>query len=81
MKYLLLMTLFFSSCALFKPTEEQPNCFRDTLSGELFRERYSDEKIKIIESMKNRRQITVDINSDNKKKKSCLLRDQFRTQH
>ncbi len=81
MKYLLLATFFLSSCTLFKPTEEQPKCFRDTLSGELFRERYSDEKVKIIESVEDRRQITVDINSDRYEEKNCTLRDQFKTQH
>ena len=81
MKYLLLTSLLLSSCALFKPTEDQPKCFRDTLSGELFRERYLDEKVKIIESMEDRRQITVDMASDRYEEKSCTLRDQFKTQH
>lgn len=81
MKYLLLTTLLLSSCAIFKATEEQPKCFRDTLSGELFRERSSDEKVKVLESMEDRRQLTVDIHSDRYEEKSCTLRDQFRTQH
>lgn len=75
------MIFLLSSCAFFKPTKDQQKCFRDTLSGEVFRETNSDEKSKTLESMEDRRQITIDINSDRYEEKSCIVRDQFKTHH
>lgn len=82
MKYLLLATLFISvSCAAFKPTEDQKKCYKDFLTSELFVQRSQDEKTMVLESLEDRRQVTVEINADRFEERSCTLRDQFRTQH